>query len=73
MVPEAQDGPASAAEEPIGIPISPHIAFDFCSPPCSVSLWPSSVGRASMPEAAVDKDCHFLSEEGHVRAAVGAR
>ena len=70
MFPESYDVPSCFSESFIGVPVASLILVDLCSPVGSVLLWPGPVGRATMPEAAVDENCHAFPRENNIDLSV---
>lgn len=66
MFPQPKDAPTSALQAASGVEVSPRIGFKFFDPPLSVGLRNSSVPRASVPKAAVQKHGQALPRKTNV-------
>lgn len=71
VLPDSDDAPPCRFEKLIGLEVSCLVPFDLPGPvpPIDVGT-PFSVDGASMPEAAVNEDCHSLAAEHYVRTTV---
>src|SRR5262249_49680192 len=56
VLPETQHAPPGPGDPGVGTPIAAHVRADLAPPPRRVGFGPSTVNRASVPEAAVHED-----------------
>ena len=65
--PHPQDAPPLRRQSVVGPPVSLAIGLDLLAPPLGVSLWPSPMLGASMPEAAIDEDSNAFLGKNEIR------
>jgi hypothetical protein len=69
VAPNAENAPALTTQQPRDESVTGDIAGDFLPPILGVSAWHTTVPRAAMPEAAINKDSQSLQTENEVGSA----
>jgi hypothetical protein len=69
MAPNAENPPASTAEQPVDLTVAGHVAGDFALPILPVSPGHAAVPRAAVPKAAVNEDSQALTPENEIGVA----
>ena len=68
VFPEPQYQPPATLKEAIRVTVTTNVCLNLSAPPIGVGLRPSSMLRAPVPEAAVDKNSNLLADEREVGA-----
>src|SRR5690242_2996047 len=73
MFPKADHAPSVTPQSNVVAPVARPVRLDFLSPPRSVRCRNAEMFRATMPEAAVDKDAKSSASEHEISGAAKGR
>jgi hypothetical protein len=69
MFPYPKDPPTVSGQSTIGISISRYVLRYFVSPKLGITLRPSTMQLAAVPETTIYENCNLLTYEGNVDSA----
>ena len=69
VLPYPYHRPSLAGQAIVGVTIAGPVGFDLGPPPFGIVLWPGTVKRTAVPEAAVDEDRYTRTGEDDIDRA----